>query len=159
MKKMIDVFLKVGSCLILVTTMLMTAMVIAQEGEEKGEQQTEAAVGQSTSSAIPAAKGLTITTDGVTTSGEDISDAEMPTEDNMGAAYVCTLNDQQRRIEIDLLNAPDPVPCEVNYYKDTEVPGAKTTLWTAQNDALYCEGQAKSFVEKLESMSWSCSSN
>ena len=104
--------------------------------------------------------GLTITTDGVTTNSDDTNNDGALSTDRATAtniAYVCTLNGLQRRVEIALLNAPAPVPCEVNYYKDSEAPGAKTTLWSAYNDGFYCEHQAKTFVEKLEAMSWSCS--
>ena len=101
--------------------------------------------------------GLTVTTDGVTTT-ESASDETTGAEpqQSSGSAYVCTLNNVQRRVEIDLLNAPAPVPCEVNYYKDTEAPGSKSTLWSANNDSNYCESQAKAFIEKLEGLNWSC---
>ena len=105
--------------------------------------------------------GLTITTDGVTSNSADTTNKETDdgeeSQQNLGSAYVCSLNGLQRRIEIDLLSAPAPVPCEVNYYKDNEAPGAKATLWSANNDGQYCEHQAKNLVEKLESMNWSCS--
>lgn len=105
-------------------------------------------------------KGLTITADGVTTSGQgeepdEEVDSEMSSDGNK--MFVCTLNDVQRRVEVALLNPPMPVPCEVNYYKDTEAAGAKTTLWSAQNDTYYCTNQAQAFVEKLQTMSWTCS--
>ena len=29
-------------------------------------------------------------------------------------------------------------------------------LWSAQNDAAYCDFKAKGFVEKLEGWSWTC---
>ena len=29
-------------------------------------------------------------------------------------------------------------------------------LWSAQNDASYCEEKAKGFIEKLESLGWTC---
>lgn len=95
--------------------------------------------------------GLIITTDGVTNNASDES------QSNLGSAYVCSLNGIQRRIEIDLLNAPAPVPCEVNYYKDNEDESLKETLWTANNDRFYCENQARVLMEKLEAMSWECS--
>ncbi len=125
------------------------SMSYGQEGPETTKVKSEQA-------------GLTITTDGVTsnTAEQDSSETDIGTsegEQNMGSAYVCSQNGLQRRIEIDLLSAPAPVPCEVNYYKDNEDPGIKATLWSAINDSQYCENQAKVFVEKLQSMNWSCS--
>jgi len=48
------------------------------------------------------------------------------------------------------------VPCEVHYYKDTEVPGEGQVLWRASNDAGYCEAKAAEFFEKLRGMGWTC---
>ena len=48
-----------------------------------------------------------------------------------------------------------PLPCQVLYKKLTE--GAEDqVLWSAQNDASYCEEKAKGFIEKLESLGWTC---
>jgi len=136
MIRMIKQVALLSSCVLAFST-----LTIAQEQN----QDTEDADTSSNS-------GLTITTDGVTTTSTNNG-----SDNNIGTAYVCTLNGVQRRVEIDLLNSPAPVPCEVNYYKDNEAPGAKTTLWSAQNDSFYCENQAKAFIKKLESMNWSCS--
>jgi hypothetical protein len=47
------------------------------------------------------------------------------------------------------------VPCQVVYKKLTE--GVEDqVLWSAQNDAAYCDFKAKGFVEKLESWDWVC---
>ena len=69
--------------------------------------------------------------------------------------YQCSLDELTRRVEI--LSEPGmAVPCEVHYYKDTEVPGEDQVLWSAQNEAGYCETKAAEFVERLRSMGWTC---
>jgi len=144
---------KITFLILLCSSSLFVLSSVAQQDE------TEAAASQTTTtpSASAASTGLTITTDGVTTTS-DASPSEANANDgNLGSAYVWSLIGVQRRVEIDFLEAPQPVPCEVNYYKDSEAPGAKTTLWSAFNDGAYCEFQAKTFIEKLESMSWDCS--
>jgi len=72
--------------------------------------------------------------------------------------YQCTYGDLQRRVEI----AHEPgveVPCSVHYFKDTEMPGEQQVLWSAQNDAAYCQSKASEFVAKLEGWGWDCGSN
>ena len=61
----------------------------------------------------------------------------------------------QRRIVI-LTEPGVSVPCQVQYHKDTEMPGEVQTLWTATSDASYCESKASEFVAKLEGWGWSC---
>ena len=69
--------------------------------------------------------------------------------------YQCSLDELTRRIEI--LHEPGmSVPCEVHYYRDTESPGEDQVLWSAQNEAGYCESKAAEFVEKLRGMGWTC---
>ena len=72
--------------------------------------------------------------------------------------YQCTYGDLQRRVEI----AHEPgveVPCSVHYFKDTEMPGEQQILWSAQNDAAYCQTKASELVAKLEGWGWDCGSN
>jgi hypothetical protein len=70
-------------------------------------------------------------------------------------SYQCTMGDQVRRLEI--LSEPGAtVPCEVHYYKDTEAPGDKQVLWSATNQAGYCESQTEAFIAKLQSWGWDC---
>ena len=70
-------------------------------------------------------------------------------------SYQCTFGDNIRRVEI--FSEPGvSVPCEVHYYKDTEVPGERQVLWSAQNDASYCEAKTQEFVAKLTGWGWSC---
>ena len=69
--------------------------------------------------------------------------------------YECSIDEVTRRVEV--LSEPGvSVPCEVHYYKVTEVPGEDLVLWSAQNEAGYCEARAAEFVEKLRSMGWTC---
>lgn len=70
--------------------------------------------------------------------------------------YRCTQGDLQRRVVI-FYETGVAVPCEVQYFKDTEAPGEQTVLWRAQNQSGYCESQAAAFVERLEGWGWSCS--
>lgn len=71
-------------------------------------------------------------------------------------SYSCTYDDLLRRVEI-LTEPGVPVPCEVHYYKDTEAPGESQVLWSAQNDAMYCESKTAEFIARLEGWGWNCS--
>ncbi len=73
-------------------------------------------------------------------------------------SYTCTYDDLVRRVEI-LTEPGVPVPCEVHYHKDTEAPGEHQVLWSAQNDASYCEAKTEEFVAKLKDWGWSCSAS
>ena len=70
-------------------------------------------------------------------------------------SYQCSYDGMQRRIVI-LTEPGVSVPCQVQYHKDTEMPGEVQTLWTATSDASYCESKASEFVAKLEGWGWSC---
>ncbi|MGI9200771.1 MAG: hypothetical protein ACR2QL_06915 [Woeseiaceae bacterium] len=70
-------------------------------------------------------------------------------------SFACSYDGMQRRIVI-LTEPGVTVPCQVQYYKDTEMPGEVQTLWTADSDASYCESKASEFAAKLESWGWSC---
>jgi hypothetical protein len=80
-------------------------------------------------------------------------------EDLTGIRYSCAQQGLTRRIEVYYLNAPEAVPCEVNYYKDSEVPDTKQTLWQAQSSQGYCEDKAQGFVAKLSNWGWDCNKN
>jgi hypothetical protein len=69
--------------------------------------------------------------------------------------YQCTMGGLTRRVEV-AHETSAPVPCEVRYHKDDETPGAPQVLWSASNEAGYCESQAESFVTRLEGMGWQC---
>ena len=70
-------------------------------------------------------------------------------------SHACTFGDLERRLEI-VSEAGLDVPCEVHYYKDTEMPGERQVLWSAQTEAGYCESKVREFVTKLEGWGWSC---
>lgn len=69
--------------------------------------------------------------------------------------YQCRMGNLVRRVEI-FYETGVAVPCEVQYFKDTEAPGAREVLWRAQNESGYCEARAREFVARLESLGWDC---
>lgn len=69
--------------------------------------------------------------------------------------YQCSLGELTRRVEI-FYEPGVTVPCEVHYYKDTEMPGERQVLWRATNEEGYCEARAAEFIAKLEEMGWAC---
>jgi len=70
-------------------------------------------------------------------------------------SYQCSFGNLQRRIEI--LSEPGvSVPCEVHYYKDSEMPGTRQVLWSAGSEAGYCEARTEEFVAKLREWGWEC---
>lgn len=70
--------------------------------------------------------------------------------------YRCTYGDMVRRVEI-FHETGVSVPCEVHYYKDTEMPGERQVLWRAMNETGYCEARAEEFIAQLGDAGWSCS--
>ena len=72
-----------------------------------------------------------------------------------GASTQCTYGDMVRRVVI--MSEPGvSVPCEVHYYKDSEAPGEDQVLWSADQQAGYCEEKAAGLVAKLEGWGWNC---
>ena len=72
-----------------------------------------------------------------------------------GASTQCTYGDTVRRVVI--MSEPGvSVPCEVHYYKDSEAPGEDQVLWSAGQQAGYCEEKAAGLVAKLEGWGWNC---
>ncbi len=69
--------------------------------------------------------------------------------------YQCSYADMQRRVEI--YHEPGVnVPCEVHYYKDSEMPGERQVLWSAQSESGYCERKTSEFITQLEAWGWDC---
>jgi hypothetical protein len=73
-------------------------------------------------------------------------------------SYQCNFENLQRRIEI-LTEPGVTVPCEVHYYKDSEMPGEKRVLWTASTEEGYCEAKTMEFVAQLREWGWECAAN
>ncbi|TKB53674.1 hypothetical protein [Ferrimonas aestuarii] len=71
-----------------------------------------------------------------------------------GSEYICTNGDKERRVQV-IYPQGAPLPCEVHYIKATE----NQVLWSANNEAGYCEAKAQAFSEKLKTMWWSCTKN
>ena len=69
--------------------------------------------------------------------------------------YQCSQAGLERRVEIYHEPGVD-VPCEVHYYKDTEMPGERQVLWSAQSESGYCERKTTEFIAKLEAWGWDC---
>ena len=65
-------------------------------------------------------------------------------------------DDAIRRVEIAAQDPNGDVPCEVVYWKDTEQPGVRSVLWSAQTDAAFCARKAEELVDTLKSAGWSC---
>jgi hypothetical protein len=65
-------------------------------------------------------------------------------------------DDAIRRVEIAVQDPNADVPCEVVYWKDSEQPGVRTVLWSAETDAAFCARKAEELVDTLESGGWSC---
>jgi hypothetical protein len=74
---------------------------------------------------------------------------------SQAASWSCKHGDSVREVHIQTESPSSPVPCSVVYKKTTE-GAADQTLWTAANDAGYCEEKAKGLVEKLTSLGWTC---
>lgn len=69
-------------------------------------------------------------------------------------SWSCRHGDDVREIHIQR-STSEPVPCSVVYKKLTE--GVEDqVLWTAENDANFCDEKARAFVEKQVSWGWTC---
>jgi hypothetical protein len=66
-------------------------------------------------------------------------------------------DDAVRRVAVEAQDPDRGVPCEVVYWKDTEAPGVRSVLWSAETDADFCARKAGELVETLEGGGWSCS--
>jgi hypothetical protein len=138
-------------------TSLMAIHVQAEEAEPVTEQATAMeATDEATPEAVAQESAEAVPSEAMTT---DTSESEPPLaspEDLNSVRYSCSNQALVRRLEVDYLNAPEQVPCEVNYYKDTEMPDTKETLWQALNTQGYCEDKAQGFIAKLSNWGWEC---
>jgi hypothetical protein len=74
---------------------------------------------------------------------------------SQAASWTCKNGSTVREIHVQAESPSSPVPCSVVYKKTTEGV-ADQTLWTAENDAAYCEEKAKGLADKLTSLGWTC---
>lgn len=71
------------------------------------------------------------------------------------ASWRCEHGNNVREIHIQTESPASAAPCSVVYKKVTE--GAEDqVLWTATNDASFCEEKAKAFVAKQVAWGWTC---
>ena len=70
--------------------------------------------------------------------------------------FICNYAQRERRIEVVYTNPPQQVPCQVQYFKDTEEPGNMQVLWSANDEIGYCETQAEQLAERLRGFGWEC---
>ena len=75
-----------------------------------------------------------------------------------GAETACTYGDMVRRVVV-MTEPGVSVPCAVHYFKDTEAPGEDQVLWSAAQQAGYCEEKAAGLVARLEGWGWDCGPN
>ena len=69
-------------------------------------------------------------------------------------SWSCRHGNDVREIHIQRESSA-PVPCSIVYKKLTE--GAEDqVLWTADNDANFCDQKAREFVAKQEGWGWTC---
>jgi len=73
---------------------------------------------------------------------------------SMADSWSCRHSNDVREIHIER-STSEPVPCQVVYKKLTEGVGDQV-LWSAENDAEYCEQKATDFVAKQEGWGWTC---
>lgn len=69
-------------------------------------------------------------------------------------SWNCESGDLRRVVELNEGLADTPI-CEVWYDKTME-GGAKTRLWSADNDPNFCRPQAEALVAKLSGWGWTC---
>ena len=69
-------------------------------------------------------------------------------------SWSCRQGNDVREVHVEQTTSA-PVPCNVVYRKLTE-GSEDQVLWNAQIDESYCEEKARGFIEKLESLGWTC---
>lgn len=70
-------------------------------------------------------------------------------------SWTCSHDNKVREIHIQSASPDSAVPCSVVYKKISE--GVEDQiLWSAENDASYCEDKASAFIDKQTSWGWTC---
>ncbi|BFM15873.1 hypothetical protein R50073_20560 [Maricurvus nonylphenolicus] len=141
---------------ILIATLISSLIAIYAQAEEAESSAEQTAVAEAASEATPESAAEETVEENTEAMAADSEPPLATPEDLNSIRYSCSNQALVRRLEIDYLNAPEQVPCEVNYYKDTEMPDTKETLWQAQNTQGYCEDKAQGFIAKLSNWGWEC---
>lgn len=71
-------------------------------------------------------------------------------------AFMCRSQGSERRIELQYVEGPDRLPCEVVYWRDSTKRGEGRPVWEAQNDFGFCVERTRDLVQKLQDSGWSC---
>lgn len=71
------------------------------------------------------------------------------------SSWTCEHGNLVREIRVER-TSDESAPCQVVYNKDAEGQGS-SVLWSAENDAAYCDAKADELAEKLQGYGWSCS--
>lgn len=70
--------------------------------------------------------------------------------------YLCTKDDDVRRIEIRFKDNASQLPCRVVYRPETESGSVGTVSWRGIDKVDQCKAQALEIVERLTAESWTC---
>ena len=80
--------------------------------------------------------------------------------DDAGAAteeaFMCLSYGSERRIELQYVEGPNRLPCEVVYWRDYTGTGEGQPVWEAQNDFGFCIERTRELVQRLQDNGWSC---
>lgn len=78
----------------------------------------------------------------------------------MAEAQVCKMGDMVRKVEVVHVDGDASKPCDVQYTKETEMPGAPAaTLWHYDVQVDQCALKAQELVAKLQGWGWTCSTS
>jgi hypothetical protein len=70
--------------------------------------------------------------------------------------YHCRRGDLVRRIEVQLADDADRLPCQVLYWTGTERPERPRVPWNAEHEVEFCTGKAREMADRLRSAGWTC---
>ena len=71
-------------------------------------------------------------------------------------AFTCRSHGAERRVELQYVEGPDRLPCEVVYWRDFNGPGEGRPVWEAETDFGFCIERTRDLVQRLEDNGWSC---
>lgn len=71
-------------------------------------------------------------------------------------AFTCRRQGVERRIELQYVDGPDRLPCEVVYWRDFAARAEGSPVWEAQNDFGFCIERTRDLVQRLQDSGWSC---